>query len=96
MRVSREVRFAAPAVRDVGVELGCGEIRVAKVAALPGYPGYVFGLEDSDQGGADTEIFPLADLPDTDQAGKASFTAELSSLPATTKPLEAEIVVRMA
>ena len=82
--------YGAPA-SDLGLD---GEIRISKVSELPGFPGYVFG--DQDRVGPDTEIIPLADLPNTDAAGRASFTAELIALPETTRPLQAEIVVRMA
>ncbi len=84
--------YGAPA-SELGLD---GEIRISKAAELQVFPGYVFGLSDEDRSGADTEIIPLADLPDTDSAGKASFTAELTTLPETTRPLQAEIIVRMA
>jgi uncharacterized protein YfaS (alpha-2-macroglobulin family) len=75
-----------------------GEINIAKVTELPGFAGYVFGLDDSSEANQDdqSETFPLADLPETDSAGKASFTAALGKLPVSTRPLQAEIVVRMA
>ena len=47
-------------------------------------------------GDDESDTFPLADLPETDSAGKASFTAALGKVPASTRPLQAEIVVRMA
>jgi uncharacterized protein YfaS (alpha-2-macroglobulin family) len=75
-----------------------GEINIAKVTELPGFAGYVFGLDDDSEADQDTgsDTFPLADLPETDASGKASFTAELGNLPASTRPQQAEIVVRMA
>src|SRR5262249_17663226 len=45
-----------------------GEIRVAKASELPGFAGYVFGTDEEDQGDADADVVPLADLPETDAA----------------------------
>jgi uncharacterized protein YfaS (alpha-2-macroglobulin family) len=75
-----------------------GEINIAKVTELPDFAGYVFGLDDDSDADQDDEsdTIPLADLPETDSAGKASFTATLDKVPASTRPLQAEIVVRMA
>ena len=75
-----------------------GEINIAKVTELPGFAGYVFGLDDDSDAEQDDEsdTIPLADLPETDSAGKASFTATLDKVPASTRPQQAEIVVRMA
>src|SRR5215468_459097 len=75
-----------------------GEINIAKVTELPGFAGYVFGLDDESDAEQDDEsdTIPLADLPETDSAGKATFTATLPKVPGSTRPLQAEIVVRMA
>ena len=75
-----------------------GEINIAKVTELPGFAGYLFGLDDESDAEQDDEsdTIPLADLPETDSAGKATFTATLNKVPASTRPLQAEIVVRMA
>ena len=62
----------------------------------PGFPGYVFGLDEDDVSGPASEVLPLVDLPETDASGKARFTAALSELPESTRPLQAQIVVRMA
>ena len=50
----------------------------------------------SDEEEPGTESIPLADLPQTDAAGKASFTVALDKVPASSKPLEANVVVRLA
>ena len=39
---------------------------------------------------------PLEDLPQTDDKGKASFEVALDKLPATSRPLEAKVIVRLA
>ena len=72
-----------------------GELRISRVSELPASPGFSFGqdVDDQDPG---TEIIPLADLPETDAAGKARFEAALTELPASTRPLQAQILVRMA
>jgi alpha-2-macroglobulin len=88
--------YGAPAA-GLGIE---GEVNIAKAAERPGYPGYVFGLDpsagDDEQDEAGTESLPLADLPKTDADGKATFTVALDKLPASTRPLEANVVVRLA
>ena len=61
--------------------------------ALPGHLGYAFGLTD-------TEVAPvrraIADLPVMDDAGKATASIALPPLPATTRPLVADITLRLA
>ncbi len=88
--------YGAPAA-GLGIE---GEINIAKAAERPGYPGYSFGRDASDGADQDedvgTESIPLADLPLTDADGKAIFPVALGTVPASTKPLEANVVVRLA
>ena len=88
--------YGAPAA-GLGIE---GEVTIAKAAERPGYPGYSFGLDPSErgdeEGDAGSESIPLADLPVTDADGKAIFAVALGKLPASTKPLEANVVVRLA
>jgi alpha-2-macroglobulin len=87
--------YGAPAA---GLDLE-GEVNVTQAADRPGYEGYVFGLTAPDEGDLDdigTQSIPLSDLPQTDEHGKATFTVSLDKVPASTKPLEATVVVRMA
>jgi uncharacterized protein YfaS (alpha-2-macroglobulin family) len=70
-----------------------GEVIYSPAKERPGFPGYVFGSVDDDV--APTRQ-PLAELPATDSAGKARFRVAATKLPASTRPLEAQIVVRMA
>lgn len=72
-----------------------GELKVKAVPGRPGFAGYQFGTADDDAEATATET-PLEDLPSTDAKGKASFKVALDKLPETTRPLEAQIVVRMA
>ena len=59
----------------------------------PGFAGYQFGLADEE---VETERKPLEDLPQTDDKGKASFEVALDKVPATSRPLEAKVIVRLA
>ena len=71
-----------------------GEI-VIKAAAegLAAYPGYRFGVSDE-------EVTPiretLSDLPQTDADGIATLLLDLPALPQATRPLAADIMVRLA
>lgn len=85
--------YGAPAA-DLALE---GEVEIAKAAERSGYPGYVFGLDASqDEGGAGSESIPLEDLPRTDADGRAKFTVTLDKVPPSTKPLDATVVIRLA
>ncbi|MGZ3360857.1 MAG: alpha-2-macroglobulin family protein, partial [Xanthobacteraceae bacterium] len=54
---------------------------------------YQFGLADED---VETVRQPLDNLPDTDDNGKARLALTLEKQPATTRPLEAQVIIRMA
>ncbi len=56
-------------------------------------PGYAFGLFDDEVTAVRQE---LDDLPNTDAPGKATFPVKLDKVPASTRPLEAQITVSMA
>ena len=74
-----------------------GELKIAVAAERHGFPDYVFGLNDENASDRfSTETFPLADFPETDADGKATFEVALDKVPASTRPLEATIVVRLA
>ncbi|HEY6861649.1 MAG TPA: alpha-2-macroglobulin [Pseudolabrys sp.] len=70
-----------------------GEITVGAAKELPDFPGYSFGLSDDEVTAIRQE---LDDLPNTDAAGKATFPVKLDNAPASGRPLEAQITVRMA
>jgi alpha-2-macroglobulin len=84
--------YGAPAA-DLAIE---GEVVIARAAERSGFPGYVFGLTASDDDDFRTETFPLEDLPQTDSSGKAEFDVALSTVPDSTQPLDATIVLRLA
>ena len=70
-----------------------GEIIVSPASERSGFARYQFGLDDED---VPTTRQPLEKLPNTDDNGKASFAVTLDKEPDVTRPVEAQIVVRMA
>jgi uncharacterized protein YfaS (alpha-2-macroglobulin family) len=70
-----------------------GDVVIAIAKERAGFAGYQFGLADEE---VTSERTPLEDLPQTDPAGKASFSVKLDKLPSASRPLEAKITVRMA
>jgi alpha-2-macroglobulin len=81
--------YGAPASK---LELS-GEVTVGIAKERAGFPGYAFGLADDEITAVRDE---LDDLPSTDASGKATFQVKLSELPASGRPLEAQITVSMA
>ena len=81
--------YGAPA-NDLALE---GEMRLKTVRKLDAVPGYVFGLAEEEYQGDERKT--LADLPRTGADGKAQIEVALPELPSTTRPLSAEISVRM-
>lgn len=70
-----------------------GELVIRQAKERPGLPGYRFGLADEE---VINERQPLEDLPETDAEGKATFQVNTEKVPASTRPLEAQVIVRMA
>ena len=81
--------YGAPAAK---LELE-GEVIVAPASERPGFARYAFGLADEE---VETTRRTLEGLPETDAGGKARFPITLDKQPATTRPLEAQVIVRMA
>src|SRR6476619_3287308 len=71
-----------------------GEMKVKAASARPGFAGYQFGAND-DEDEVKSEQTSLEDLPQTDDNGKAKFTVTLDKVPNTSRPLEAEVTVRL-
>jgi uncharacterized protein YfaS (alpha-2-macroglobulin family) len=90
IRVAGRYLYGAPAA-DL---LLAGEMFLKGVRERADLPGYQFGLADEEDEG-DTQS-AIDDLERTDENGKAAFEAAVKNLPATTRPLEARIVVRMS
>ncbi len=60
--------------------------------SLPDYPGYTFGREDDT---IQTDQIPLGTVGTTDAAGNAVAEVELPEPQVTTRPLDAQIVMRL-
>jgi uncharacterized protein YfaS (alpha-2-macroglobulin family) len=89
VKVAGRYLYGPPAA-SLAVE---GEIAVrASAKDVAGFPGYTFGL-------ADEQISPvrkpLGKLAATDAGGKSEILVELPQLPKTTRPLEADVIVRL-
>jgi alpha-2-macroglobulin len=69
-----------------------GTVTIALTKERPGFAGYAFGPSD-DTVTAVRQV--LDDLPNTDASGKASFPVKLDKVPATSRPLEAQVAVSM-
>ncbi len=69
-----------------------GDMRISQVRGLPGFTGYVFGLEDEEK---QDKFISLGALPRTDAAGKAVIMIDAARPPASTGPLNAKITVQM-
>ena len=89
VEVSGRFLYGAPAA-DLDLE---GEVTIAAAKERSGFAGYQFGL-------ADEALEPvrqtLTDLPTTDAQGKANFPVSLEKTSSSTRPLEAQVTVRMS
>ena len=89
IRVNGRFLYGAPAA-GLGLE---AEILLKTVRERPDAAGFQFGLADEEDTG-ETRI-PIENLDPTDAEGKALFDAVVANLPATSRPLSAQIAVRM-
>jgi uncharacterized protein YfaS (alpha-2-macroglobulin family) len=71
-----------------------GEVKVKAADSRPGFAGYQFGVND-DEDEVKGEQQTLEDLPQTDDNGKAKFTVALDKVPDTSRPLEAQVTIRL-
>ena len=69
-----------------------GEVEVKPVDTLAGFPGFKFGLASDP---ADPQRQPFETDAKTDADGKATFDVSLPELPASTKPFDAKVIVRL-
>ncbi len=69
-----------------------GDLRLKTARSLEAHPGFEFGLADEEETGSEVE---LGALPKLDADGKAIIDIELGTLPATTRPLVADLAVRL-
>jgi alpha-2-macroglobulin len=90
LKVDGHFLYGAPA-SDLQLE---GDMLVAPAADRPGFPGYQFGVSDEET--TSNERTPIDNLPQSDANGVATFPVSLAKPPASTRPQEAQIFVRMA
>lgn len=69
-----------------------GDIAVTPIDRLAAYPNYVFGRGDD---ALERIVRPIDDAPQTDEEGNAALTVFLPDLPATTRLLRGEVLLRM-
>jgi uncharacterized protein YfaS (alpha-2-macroglobulin family) len=81
--------YGAPAA-ELDLE---GDVVIAAADERAGFPRYQFGLTDEK---VEKGRQPLESLPKTDRNGKAKFSVGIDKQPTTTRPLEAQITVRLA
>jgi uncharacterized protein YfaS (alpha-2-macroglobulin family) len=70
-----------------------GEVVIKPADERAGFPRYVFGMSDEE---IEAVRQPLDNLPDTDLNCKAKFSVTLDKQPSATRPLEAQLLVRLA
>ncbi len=89
LKVDGRYLYGAPAA---GLSLE-GELAVGPARERPGFAGYRFGLHDEE---ISSSREPIEDMPETDDKGQASFPVRLDKVPASTRPQEAQAIVRLA
>ncbi len=80
--------YGAPA-SNLGLE---GEITISAASEISGFPGFHAGQQDEKFASVRKE---LEALPNTDPAGAASLQVTLPDLPQTSKPLKADVTIRL-
>ena len=86
--LSSRYLYGAPAA-NLGLE---GEITVSATDELDGFPGFHAGQQDEK---FTTVRKDLEALPNTDATGAASLSVALPDLPQTSKPLRADVTIRL-
>jgi len=90
LKVDGRFLYGAPAS---GLQLE-GDMLVAPAAERPGFAGYQFGVADEET--TSNERTPIENLPEANANGVATFPVGLAKPPASTRPQEAQIFIRMA
>src|SRR5437016_5860595 len=90
LKVDGHFLYGAPA-SNLQLE---GDMLVTTAADRPGYPGYKFGVADEET--TSNERTPIEGLPESDANGVATFPVSLAKPPASSRPQEAQIFIRMA
>jgi uncharacterized protein YfaS (alpha-2-macroglobulin family) len=90
LKVDGHFLYGAPA-SNLQLE---GDMLVTTAADRPGFPGYQFGVADEET--TSNERTPIEGLPESDANGVATFPLSLAKPPASSRPQEAQIFIRMA
>jgi alpha-2-macroglobulin len=90
LKVDGHFLYGAPA-SNLQLE---GDMLVAPAAGRSGFPGYQFGVADEET--TSNERTPIENLPASGADGVATFPVGLARPPASTRPQEAQIFIRMA
>ena len=69
-----------------------GEVAIRPATALAGFTGYSFGLADD---AVESLRVPIDAVAETDESGAATLEVALPDPPVTTRPLEAEVILRL-
>ncbi len=91
LKVEGRFLYGAPAS---GLQLEGDMLVTTAASGRPGYPGYKFGVADEET--SSNERTPIENLPVADDKGAATFPVSLAKPPASTRPQEAQIFIRMA
>lgn len=91
LKVDGHFLYGAPAS---GLQLE-GDMLVANAPSRPGFAGYQFGVADEEESNS-TERTPIENLPESDANGIATFPVSLAKPPASSRPQEAQVFIRMA
>ncbi|MDC7788729.1 alpha-2-macroglobulin [Rhodoplanes sp. TEM] len=74
-----------------------GEVTIKAAKERAGFPGYEFGtVDDESESDAEASRITLDDLPATDEKGRAIVPVTVDKLPDSSRPQEAQVVIRMA
>jgi len=90
LKVEGHFLYGAPA-SNLQLE---GDMLVAPATERAGFVGYQFGVADEET--TSNERTPIENLPESDAKGIATFPVSLAKPPASTRPQEAQIFIRMA
>jgi uncharacterized protein YfaS (alpha-2-macroglobulin family) len=70
-----------------------GDMLVGPAGGRPDFPGYEFGVDDTDT--SSNERTPIENLPESDDKGNATFPVSLAKAPTSTRPQQATFFIRM-
>jgi uncharacterized protein YfaS (alpha-2-macroglobulin family) len=89
LKVAGHFLYGAPA-SNLQLE---GDMLVGPAGGRPDFPGYEFGVDDTDT--SSNERTPIENLPESDDKGNATFPVSLAKAPTSTRPQQATFFIRM-